>query len=185
MTPSLTTLVSCLADTGKKLSKAHADHLLLASQKDNVASLKYEEIQEIATTATPKGLDIKFESLNASQQSHLLETEINHRMNLKHKEIRDLIFILENGLLILWRHLAFYLDRNSIYIKTTLSPCERQADEQVVLQHQLLYQTNTSLIAKLTAACEKELDPVLEKLETVLKVSLCLSLSYSILYFEY
>lgn len=171
MTPSLTTLVSCLADTGKKLSKAHADHLLLASQKDNVASLKYEEIQEIAATATPKGLGIKFESLNASQQSHLLETEINHRMSLKHKEINDLVFILEHVLLILWRHLAFYLDRKSISIKTTLSPCERQADEQVVLQHQLLYQTNTSLIAKLTAACEKELDPVLEKLETVLKTT--------------
>lgn len=160
------------------MSKAYTDNELLISQKDNVGSLKYEEIQEIANTAIPKGLEIKFESLNPSQQFQLLTKEINHRIKLKHKEIKDLKFLLENVLMILWRHLAYYLDSGSISRTTTISPCERYADETVVLLQQMLYQTTPALIEKLRISRQQELEPVFERMESS---PLNLSISSSVL----
>lgn len=163
---SLSTLVGCLSLTGKQLSKVIVDFSILCAQEGNVASLKYEEILEIVNTAIPRGLGIKYDSLNPSQQSQVLTTEINHRIKLKLKEIRDLTFIIENAVFILWRHLEFYL-RNSVSTKATISPCERYANETVVLLQQALYQTSPSVITQLKSACHSVLEPVIQKLETL------------------
>lgn len=166
MHASLSALVGCLSLTGKQLSKVIVDFNILRAQKENVASLKYEEILEIVHTAIPQGLGIKYDSLNPSQQSQVLTTEINHRIELKSKEIRDLTFIIENAVFILWRHLEFYL-RNSVSTKATYSPCERYANETVVLLQQALYQTSPALITQLKLACHNVLEPVIQKLETL------------------
>lgn len=148
--------------TGKKLSKAITDYQSLCTQKENVGSLKYEEILEIVNTAIPKGLGIKYDSLNLSQQSQVLTTEINHRIQLKLKEIADLSFTIENAVFILWRHLEFYLNRNSVSTNTTFSPYET-----VVLLQQAVYQTSSTVIQQLKNACHDVLEPVIQKLETL------------------
>ncbi len=109
--------------------------------------------------------------MNPTQQLQLLTTEINNRIKLKQKEIHDLKILLENVLVILWRHLSFYLDSRSISTSKTLSPCERNADEVVVLNQQLLFQTSPYLIEELKPRCKQELEPVLVRLENISLVS--------------
>jgi nuclear pore complex protein Nup205 len=166
MTASLTTLVTCLSYTSKKLSKVIADYEILCTQKENVGSLKYEEILEIVDTAIPKRFGIKYDSLNPTQQSQVLATEINHRVKLKSKEIRDLLFTIETSVFILWRHLEFYLQSHTS-VNTTFSPCERYANETVVLLQQALFQTSPQVTNRLRSACHTVLEPVIKGLEAI------------------
>jgi nuclear pore complex protein Nup205 len=166
--PSLTTLSSCLSSTGKQLTMIIAEFNSLCAQKENVASLKYEEIQEIAHTAIPKELGIKFDSLNPMQQTQVLIAEIDLRREQKMKELRSLVYTIENAIFILWRHLEFYLSRDSISKSTTFSPCERYANEKVVLLQQSLFQTSPVVIQQLKEACQHTMEPILQKLESII-----------------
>jgi hypothetical protein len=171
MTPSLTTLVTCLASNGKKLAVAIENYKNLCAQKENVASLKYEETLEIANTAIPKGLGIKFEGLNQNQKIHVLATEIRHRLESNLKEIDDLFFTIENASFILWRHLEFYLSRGSISNSMAFSPCSQRYEDNVVLRETALYQTSSNVIGQLKPACRSVLEPVIKKLEMIPTVS--------------
>ncbi|GAN03566.1 hypothetical protein MAM1_0043c03021 [Mucor ambiguus] len=168
-TPSLTTLVACISFTDKKLTTVIAEFESLCSQKNNVGSLKYEEILELTQTAIPKRLGIQYDSLNPTQKTQLLTTEIAHRCKLKAKEMNDLLFTIENAIYILWRHLEYYMRTESIMRVQHFSPCDRSSDanENVVLLQQALFQTSTSVISTLKAACQTVLEPVLQKLEKI------------------
>lgn len=144
-----------------------AEFSSLCAQKENVASLKYEEIQEIAHTAIPNDLGITFDSLNPTQQTQVLIDEIDLRREQKMKELRSLFYTIENAIFILWPHLEFYLNRDSISKSTNLSPCERYANEQVVLLHQSLFQTSTVKIQQLKEDCQLILEPIFQKLELI------------------
>lgn len=177
MIPSLTTLVACISFTGKRLNTLAAEYHALLAQKEDVSSLKYEEILEIANNAIPKNLGIEYDSLNPSQQSQVLISEIDLRTKSKQKEIRDLVFTIDNALFILWRHLEFYLDTDSIYTTTTFSPCERYANETVLLQ-QSLFQTSPSVISRLKKSCQTILEPVIQKLESIPVINTAYGLSH-------
>lgn len=178
MTPSLTTLAACINFTGKRLNSLAAEYHALLAQKEDVGSLKYEEIHEIASTAIPKDLGIEFDGLNPSQQTQVLTLEINLRTKSKQKEIRDLVFTIDNALFVLWRHLEFYLDTDSIYTTTTFSPCERYANETVLLQ-QSLFQTSPLVISRLKKSCQTVLEPVIQKLESIPIINSAYGLSHS------
>ncbi|KAI8968275.1 nucleoporin Nup186/Nup192/Nup205 [Mycotypha africana] len=167
MTPSLTTLAACISFASKKLNMAISAYDSLCLQKENVTSLKYEEIMEVVHTAIPKGLNIEFESLNPSQQTHVLSTELARRCHSKKKELNDLKFTIENALFILWRHLEFYLDRHSISTSVEISPCQRYANEKVILHQQSFFQTSPAVINQLKKTCQTVLEPLLLKLECV------------------
>lgn len=140
------------------------------AQKENVGSLKYEEILEIVDRAIPKRFGIKYDGLNPSQQSQVLSTEIDYRVQLKFKEIRDLVFAIETSLFILWRHLEFYF-KNHTSTTTTYSPCERYANENVVLLQQALFQTSPKVIDKLRSSCMTVLEPTIKSLEAIPSVN--------------
>lgn len=165
----MTTLVACISFTDKKLTAVIAEFESLCSQQNNVGSLKYEEILELAQTAIPKRLGIQYDSLNPTQQTQLLTTEITNRCKLKEKEMKELLFTIENAMYILWRHLEFYMRIESITRVQHFSPCDRSSDanENVVLLQQALFQTSTSVIATLKASCQAVLEPVLQKLEKI------------------
>ncbi|KAI9468255.1 MAG: hypothetical protein EXX96DRAFT_110386 [Benjaminiella poitrasii] len=166
--PSLTTLVACLSFTGKNLKEIKTEYDALCGQKENVASLKYEEILEIAQTAIPKKLGIEYDSLNPTQQLQVLSAEIDHRCKLKKKELNDMLFIIENTIFVLWRHLEFYLQKDSITTANIISPCERRFDnDEVVLLQQSLFQTSPTVVSQLKASCQQNLEPVLEKLGSI------------------
>ncbi|OBZ90190.1 hypothetical protein A0J61_01778, partial [Choanephora cucurbitarum] len=170
-TPSLTHLVGCLQDTGKKLNAAIADFSVLCAQRENVASLKYEEAVEIAQDAIPKDLSIDYDSLSRSQQFQVLFREIDHRYKSKEQQIQDYFFTLENSAFILWRHLEYYLKIESMSISTKYNPCERFANEEVVLFKQAAFQTSPALIQHLKRSCSDILEPVLQKLGTIPNLS--------------
>lgn len=131
--------------------------------------MKYEEILELAQTAIPKRLGIQFDSLNPTQQTQLLTTEITHRCKLKANEMNNLLFTIENAVYVLWRHLEYYMRTESITRVQHFSPCDPNSDanENVVLLQQALFQTSTSVISTLKAACQTVLEPVLQKLEKI------------------
>lgn len=146
---------------------AIAEFKALCAQKENVASLKYEEIQEIAHSAIPKDLNIKFDSLNPTQQTPVLTAEIDLRREQKMKELQSLLYTIENAIFILWRHLDFYLSRDSISKSSAFSPCERYANEKVVLLQQSLFQTSPEKIKHLKENCQHIVEPILQKLEPI------------------
>lgn len=83
--------------------------------------------------------------------------------------MKELLFTIENAMYILWRHLEFYMRIESITRVQHFSPCDRSSDanENVVLLQQALFQTSTSVIATLKASCQAVLEPVLQKLEKI------------------
>lgn len=162
--------MSCLASTGKKLTLAIEDYKNLSAQRENVSSLKYEETLEIASTAIPEALGIKFEALNQNQKVQVLATEINQRIQAKLKSIDALFLTIEDASVILWRHLVFFLSRNSIVNNVAFSPATRY-DNNVVLLEQALYQTSLNVIDQLKPACHTVVEPVMKKLEKIPTVS--------------
>lgn len=162
--------MTCLLYTSKKFSKKIADYEILCAQKENIGSLKYEEILEIVDTAIPERFGIKYDSLNPTQQFQVLATEIDRRIQLKSKEIRDLVFTMETSVFILWRHLEFYF-KNQTSTSNAYSPCERYANENVVLLQQALFQTSPQVISKLRSACLTVLEPTIKNIEAIPSVS--------------
>ncbi|KAI8888583.1 hypothetical protein K501DRAFT_209766 [Backusella circina FSU 941] len=165
-TPSLTTLVVSLSYYGKRLQNAITEYNLLSSQKGNEGSLKYEEVREIASTAIPAGLGIKYDSLNPTQQYQVLATEIQTRKKSKLKELSNYLFVTQTALSLLWRHIEFYLQPKPTSPKENISPCDPAWNNPVQLRQQTLFQPS-SVVAHNLKASSQVLGSLLTKLESL------------------
>ncbi|KAF7721559.1 hypothetical protein EC973_004498 [Apophysomyces ossiformis] len=166
-TPSLTTLVTCLQNAIKNLQNAVAEHKLLQTQQNNIASLKYEEIREVANTAIPPGLGIEYDHLNPTQQQQVLAREIETRRKLQWKRLQNQLFVVENVLLVLWRHLEYYMRPVSSSRSFMQSPCDPAVDEAIMSSQATLFQPSVVVSQNLRNTCTTLLEPILEKLASV------------------
>ncbi|KAG0170312.1 hypothetical protein DFQ30_002656 [Apophysomyces sp. BC1015] len=163
-TPSLTTLVACLQNATKNLQSAVAEHKLLQTQQRNIASLKYEEIREVANTAIPANLGIQYDHLNPTQQQQVLTREIEARRKIQWKQLQNQLFVVENVLLVLWRHLEYYMRPASASRPFMQSPCDPAADETIMSSQATMFQPSVVVSQNLKNSCTTVLEPVLEKL---------------------
>ncbi|KAI9314314.1 nucleoporin Nup186/Nup192/Nup205 [Dichotomocladium elegans] len=164
--PSLSTLAACIRHITQNLQGAIAERKLLSAQRNNVDSLKFEEVREIGTTAFPQTLGVQFDHLSPSQQQQVLITEVEKRSALKVKEIRHLIFILENILFVLWRHLEYYMQSNVISKPATLQPLDLYSSESFAVSSQTaMFQSSVAVANNLKTQSKVVLDPLLKKLE--------------------
>ncbi|KAI8366687.1 nucleoporin Nup186/Nup192/Nup205 [Radiomyces spectabilis] len=167
-TPSLGMLFSALRHTARALREVLSRYSILSSQKENVASLRYEEIREIANTAIPKDIDVKYDLLNPNQQQHLLATEIATRLKRKREHLQSLLFIAEHLLLIAWRHLEFYTNPSLTTHPTPISFYEVETDDWFRVPTQTtLFRSTPETARQVKALSPTTIEPVLEKLQSL------------------
>jgi hypothetical protein len=163
------------------LQNAIAEYKVLSSQTGNEGSLKYEEIRKIASTAIPGGLDIKYDSLNPTQQNQVLATEIQTRRKSKRKELSNYLFITQTTLSLLWRHIEFYVQPMPTSTNQDISPCDPAWNNSVQFSQQTLFQPSTTVISLLKSSSYM-LEPLLTKLESLDLVIIFLLFFYFFIY---
>lgn len=188
-TPSLSTLTSCIRQTTSSLYTAAAERKRFETQKNNVGSIKLEEVRELAQTAFPQTLSIHFDHLGPSQQQQVLIAELDKRSKLKTKQMRHLvceyhmteccpswivnslsfrIVLLENVLLVLWRHLEYYMQSTAISQTTAVQPLDLYSSQSFAVSSQTaMFQPSMAIASNLKTSSTTTLVPLLKKLETL------------------
>lgn len=153
-----------MRDTLKKLQGAVAEYEMLRSQKGDITTLRFEEVREVFETAF-KTLKVQFENLSPSQQRQILTSEFRRRADEKAKQMRHLLDIVDMVMLVLLRHLEFYLQPSGAREPFSLYPSYDHTTESP------LFQSSLAIASSLKKSLASHLDPVLQILDSVFSVS--------------
>ncbi|KAL1920837.1 uncharacterized protein VTP21DRAFT_11472 [Calcarisporiella thermophila] len=104
---SLGTLVVFLRNTTDELITQINEHNELTFKQDNIGAMSLEEVNEIVSVIEDGFVD----ELTTMQRKHLALKILKRSIPGKAREILSTLHILEMALLLVWRHLDYYLTR--------------------------------------------------------------------------